>query len=203
MTNHTLATDFPKQFIGGSMGPGRRRDEAPPGHLTVRDAAEILGVTEQAIRQRLKRGTLPEMDPKLVTEGGGEPRHYIPREAVERALAERDLPARKADTDEVRLNSDRRAAELREAIDRNTQELRAIRANQEGIRGDVRGYFEEAREATQTEQRFQRRTLELMEEQRGRRPGPFPWKRVTAVVVALLLLLVFMNVVALWHVAGG
>ncbi len=56
----------------------------------VREAAEILGVTEQAVRQRIGRDTLPTM-PDAVTEGGDEPRYYIPREAVEKAVEEAKL----------------------------------------------------------------------------------------------------------------
>ena len=61
-------------------GPGRRREEAPEGYATVREAAELLGVTRQAIRQRIDRGTLPTMT--QATEGGGEQRYYVPWEAL-------------------------------------------------------------------------------------------------------------------------
>jgi hypothetical protein len=69
---------------------GRPKDQAPAGHVTVREAAEMYGVTEQAVRQRIKRGTLPIFTATTTTPGK-ELRHYIPREAVEEELKNREL----------------------------------------------------------------------------------------------------------------
>lgn len=64
---------------------GRPKDQAPEGHVTVREAAERLGVTQAAIRQRVKRGTLRTLITTTSTRGK-ELRYYIPIEALEEAL---------------------------------------------------------------------------------------------------------------------
>ncbi|HJQ29278.1 MAG TPA: helix-turn-helix domain-containing protein [Rubrobacter sp.] len=59
---------------------GRISEQAPKGHITVREASEILGVSDQAIRNRIERGTLVTKEVPLP--GGGR-RHYLPRSVIE------------------------------------------------------------------------------------------------------------------------
>lgn len=84
--------------------PGRPRTEAPAGYVTVSEAAALLGVSDAAIRRRMDRGTLPfETEPQETASGKQEVRIYIPREAIEKAMSEKMLPATKEDTSEVRV----------------------------------------------------------------------------------------------------
>jgi predicted transcriptional regulator len=65
--------------LGKGVTIGRPRDKAPQGYVTVRETAEILGVSEQAVRRRMDRGTLPQRTETLQS---GEIRRYVPREAL-------------------------------------------------------------------------------------------------------------------------
>jgi predicted transcriptional regulator len=69
--------------------PGRPKDQAPPGHLTVREAARMLEITPSAVRQRIANGSLAV---RPTTTKRKERRYYIPRAAVVEAL-EKDREA--------------------------------------------------------------------------------------------------------------
>jgi excisionase family DNA binding protein len=62
------------------LSRGRPIDHAPQGRVTVREAAQILGVSESAVRGRIERGTLPAKEVPL---SSGERRYYLPRSMVE------------------------------------------------------------------------------------------------------------------------
>jgi hypothetical protein len=59
---------------------GRPRDQAPKGRVTVREAAQILGVSESAVGGRIERGTLSAKEVPLQS---GERRYYLPRDVIE------------------------------------------------------------------------------------------------------------------------
>ena len=81
------------------MGPGRPPDHAPEGFYTVTEASKLLGITPAAVRGRIERGTLPTKESHHLTEGL-ETRHYIPKEPVDKEVAEKNLPANRAQVDE-------------------------------------------------------------------------------------------------------
>ena len=61
---------------------GRPRDVGGPGFVTITEAAEALGVTYQAIRNRMTAGTIPYEQHVE----GGRPSYRIPREWLEREV---------------------------------------------------------------------------------------------------------------------
>lgn len=72
---------------------GRPKDQAPPGHLTVREAAQMLGITASAVRQRIENGSLTARITTTKRKTRNERRYYIPKENVVDAL-ERDRELR-------------------------------------------------------------------------------------------------------------
>jgi DNA-binding XRE family transcriptional regulator len=68
---------------------GRPRVQAPPGYVTVPEAAEIWGVSPETIRNRMKNGTL---DGKVDTLTSGERRYYARKSAVEKYLTGNGAP---------------------------------------------------------------------------------------------------------------
>ncbi len=62
---------------------GRPREQAPLGYITVSDAAEILGVSSETIRNRVRNKTL---DGKAGNLPSGERRYYVRKSAVEKRL---------------------------------------------------------------------------------------------------------------------
>jgi hypothetical protein len=68
---------------------GRPKDQAPPGHLTVREAAQMLEITASAVRQRIENGSLAAHTKPTRRK---EPRYYIPKKNVVEAI-EKDREA--------------------------------------------------------------------------------------------------------------
>lgn len=160
---------------------GRPREQAPDGHVTVREGAEILGISKQALRGRIERGSL-EAD-RIVLESG-EARYYIPKEELERArgLLRSELNI-KEEAEGIRLNSASLArgilSELRgtrEAIsnqlDRNhsehTKHILMLAANQEKILGKVGDAVEEFAAMAAAERNFQERLITALDDERER-----------------------------------
>lgn len=170
--------------------PGRPRTEAPAGYVTVSEAAALLGVSDAAIRRRMDRGTLPfETEPQETASGKQEVRIYIPREAIEKAMSEKMLPATKEDTSEVRVQMSeatelvlRRFSEglagLREGQGEVKQAIESQRADVLAKLGEMDRRMTQAIEimldAAQHEKEYQRRVLELMERVEDKRR---PWWR--------------------------
>ena len=65
---------------------GRPRETAPPGHFTIREAANLLGVKQQALYNRMNRKTIPFKEVPL---HNGQTRYYITEEVIEEELAKR------------------------------------------------------------------------------------------------------------------
>lgn len=128
---------------------GRPRQAAPEGYMTPREVGDALGVTEGAIRGRIHRGTIPIMPPEDAGETpAGEQRYYIPNSWVEHELAMRNLPASRADTDEVALLSERLGAELKGVIE---QGFEVIGRKIDRQREEVLAELTEQREAVLAE----------------------------------------------------
>ena len=102
---------------------GRRRDVAPEGYVTVREAAERLGVSEQAVRQRVQRGTLEVLD---ATTPGGETRYYIPKEAIEEAERKRRGEEARVSSAVGQVGVDELVARLDELSERQERTERII-----------------------------------------------------------------------------
>jgi DNA-binding XRE family transcriptional regulator/predicted transcriptional regulator len=102
---------------------GRPKDKAPSGHVTVSEAAELLGVTPQAIRNRMVRKTLPAL---AVPNQSGENRYYIPRASVEESLMRnsetQSLSRNQADVSELVARLDA-LSERQENIERLVAEV--------------------------------------------------------------------------------
>lgn len=149
---------------------GRPRDRAPEGYLTVREAADLLGITQPAVRQRIKRGTLP-------TRPGDAAHHYIPREAIEQEIQ----LAMAETTDEVAVRSNRNTelvlealAELNAAVcaqreevtaglDKITERFEKLQTNQEEIKAGLGQALQIMREQAEREQVYQDRMMALFE----------------------------------------
>jgi hypothetical protein len=62
---------------------GRPHTQAPPGYITVPEAAEILGVSAQTVRNRINNKSLPGKIAPLLS---GERRYFVERKAVQEGL---------------------------------------------------------------------------------------------------------------------
>jgi DNA-binding XRE family transcriptional regulator len=91
---------------------GRPRDKAPPGYVTVRQAADYFGVSEQAIRNRIRDGALPAKEARR--EGTRERRYYVPESALVDGTTAEEAPmsAREA----TLAAKDETIAELRQRV---------------------------------------------------------------------------------------
>jgi flagellar biosynthesis/type III secretory pathway protein FliH len=65
---------------------GRIQNQAPPGHFTVRDVAQMLGITPTAVRMRISNGSLEAL--RETKKGSMERRYYIPKTVAEDAVRE-------------------------------------------------------------------------------------------------------------------
>jgi hypothetical protein len=179
------------------MSVGRPRDQAPEGYLTIREAAEILEITDQAIRNRIKRGTLPSRE---VVHGENETRRYIPKESIQRALQEKTLPATRSDTDEMvhlmESLAQRMLAQIVGEVVENRDTLRdAILSQEKKVTGaidnqrrqvterldllveDMHRAIEIMQQAAQREKELQERMLKLFEIQAEQRIWWEKWQQ--------------------------
>jgi excisionase family DNA binding protein len=62
---------------------GRQHTQAPPGYITVPEAAEVLGVSAQTVRNRINNKSLPGKIAPLLS---GARRYYVERKAVQEGL---------------------------------------------------------------------------------------------------------------------
>jgi DNA-binding transcriptional MerR regulator len=173
-------------------GPGRPKESAPEGYVTIPEAAEKLGITTSAVRGRIERGTLKAEEP--IVEGHGV-RQYIPERELEKALR---LKKQRDDgvTQEDLVELDRtQAIHVRDVLDalggwaetiraeverQHTQlvplseeglenqrrllgQIEAVLNNQEEIFRFVREATAKMQEAARREEEFQRQNIELNE----------------------------------------
>lgn len=100
--------------------------------MTIREAAEALGVTQQAIRSRITNGTMEQfVDP----ESGGV---RVRREVIEQEAAGKHGPATRADTGEIDLLMQERTEFLVERLtDMGGQMLGALSDGDDKITGAI------------------------------------------------------------------
>lgn len=73
---------------------GRQPEFAPDGYMTPREVGARLGITASAVRERIRRGTMPVGGKDIVSQGG-EGRYYVPASWVEEELKRREeVPTR-------------------------------------------------------------------------------------------------------------
>jgi predicted ArsR family transcriptional regulator len=112
---------------------GRKPETAGEGYMTIQEAADALGITTNAIRGRLQRGTLEGRSYQRETSSGTiETRYEVLQSAVEKELAERSRLATREDV----------AGEVaplgEEMRDLARQILSEIQANRETVSGSIR-----------------------------------------------------------------
>lgn len=166
---------------------GRPRDTAPKGFVTVREAADLLGISGAAVRQRIKRGALPSEEGHVSDRL--ESRHYIPHEAIEREIIEKGLPANRghveASAETVIARVEMAIEEAAEAVRLQDEHVSArldkLRRGQEEIKAQVSGAVSLLREAAELEKEYQRRMIAMLdreaERQREREEKGLPERR--------------------------
>jgi len=164
---------------------GRSRDVGDVRFATVAEAAEALGVTAQAIYNRIKHRTIPYE--QHIDEATARPSYRIPRDWLEREVA-RKVSSAPASSAELAHEGEMRAAEIiatfvehAEAIRNEIEiqhtklepllvklggQLEAIRANQGEMYKQIRTAVARAEEANRREREFQTSNLELAKENR-------------------------------------
>lgn len=162
---------------------GRSRDVGDPSFATVTETAEALGVTGQAIYNRIKANTIPYE--QHVDEATGRPSYRIPREWLDREVQRRASSA-PASSAELAHEGEVRAAEIiatfiqyAEAIRNEVEvqhtkiepvlielkgQLETIENNQTQIYKQVREFVARAEEENRRESEYQERNLQLQEE---------------------------------------
>ena len=164
------------------MGPGRPPDHAPEGFYTVTEASKLLGITPAAVRGRIERGTLPTKEDHHLTEGL-ETRHYIPKEPVDKEVAEKNLPANRAQVDErtsavvdkldtMTLAARAERAAILRAVENQDEHISGrldnVLANQEGLRKGLEEAIRVMREAADREKVYQDKVISMIDREAER-----------------------------------
>jgi excisionase family DNA binding protein len=138
---------------------GRKREHGSRDWLTPREVADILGVSRQAIYNRIENKTI--RFEQHIEEPSGEVRYLIPRGAVA-------PPANLAESDDRNAE---RAIRVEDTVKLGVKE---ILQNQSAIIGLVREMKEAQREAidtlkeqADTEKAYQQNVVSIMEDMRG------------------------------------
>lgn len=102
----------------GGTRPGQR----PGRRLTQREAAEVLGISPEAVRKRIKRGTLP-------SEKGEDGRRYVWVDtAPDESRTEPEVEGTRALVEEMRGRIESLERQLERAEDRDRENRRIIAA---------------------------------------------------------------------------
>lgn len=168
------------------MSAGRPRDHGTDEWMTVREAADALRVTQQAIRNRIKAGTL-DYDLQ-VEEGATKPSYRIRRAPIEAEAERKKDHTTQGDLLRMEDHSEARTESVLEAFDAGIERIAKAIENQEGeltelaealreelvrlsgqleaIQHNQREVFEEARksearvqEAVRVEKEYQQQSL--------------------------------------------
>jgi excisionase family DNA binding protein len=138
-------------------GPGRPREHGEGDWLTIQQAADRLGVTYQAIYQRIQRGTIAYDE--WIEEGERRPHLRIPLSAIDGNVESKELDQRNADRtmriEGVLSDGLKQVLENQEKLMR---QLAIATENQEAA-------TEIMREQANTEKAFQERIISFIENQ--------------------------------------
>jgi hypothetical protein len=139
----------------------------PQGYVGTPEAARLLRVTQQTIRNRIRAGTLTGSE---VQYPDGERRYYVERPSLDLELSRRGQVARYENIAEYSQtladHFTRQAEMLRDSMEaQNTQYSRRLE-NMEQNQRDIAAKLNEAvdilRESAEREQRFQEDVLDLL-----------------------------------------
>jgi len=141
--------------------------KAPQGYVGTPEAARLLGVTQQTIRNRIRAETLKG---KEVQYPDGERRYYVERSSLDLELSRRGQVARYenvADFSQTLADhSARQAKMLRDAMEAQNGEflrrLEDMEHNQKDIAAKLNEAVDILRESAEREKRFQEGVLDLL-----------------------------------------
>jgi hypothetical protein len=88
----------------------------------VREAAEVLGISEQAVRRRMDRGTLPQRTETLQS---GEIRRYVPREVLN-AARKHEVAAKEEAEPTVAEEIAKRLGALTERLEQDAEQRQEV-----------------------------------------------------------------------------
>jgi len=163
---------------------GRSRDVGEPGFATVTEASEALGVTGQAIYNRIKADTIPYE--QHIDEATGRPSYRIPRDWLEREVERRKaMPEASRELDKqmnhrteevllafaegvetIRAEVEIQHTKLEPLLVRVAGQLEAIKAAQAVMYKQSREALGRAEEEGRREREYQQHNLELAKENR-------------------------------------
>lgn len=183
----------------------RPKDHAPPGYTTVREAAQILGVSEQAIRARMGRGTLPERVEHLES---GETRRYVLREALNGVKGNGNGPATKDDAAEISLANAIHAEEIVRGLTDEMNRRADIaegqrRASVEKIQAiqSVTAHIDRAIVDTLEETKVQTELLtEILKREMARPTDYKGWRIIAGVIVACAIMAVLLLILIAFEI---
>ena len=141
--------------------------KAPQGYVGTPEAARLLRVTQQTIRNRIRAGTLKGKD---VEYQDGERRYYVERPSLDLELSRRGQVARYENiadySQAIADHSTRQARMLRDAIEDQNAEysrrLQDMELNQKDIAAKLNEAVDILRETAGREKRFQEDVLDLL-----------------------------------------
>jgi predicted transcriptional regulator len=141
--------------------------KAPQGYVGTPEAARLLGVTQQTIRNRIRAGTLEGQE---VQYPDGERRYYVERPSLELELSRRGQVARyenMADYSQPPADHFSRQTEmLRDAMQAQNAEysrrLEGIEDNQREIAAKLNEAVDILRKSAEREERYQEVVLDIL-----------------------------------------
>ena len=146
------------------MAAGKK---APQGYVGTPEAARLLGVTQQTIRNRIRAETLKG---KEVRYPDGERRYYVERPSLDLELSRRGQVARYENVaDYSQTLADhftRQASMLRDAMEAQNSEyarrLEDVELHQKDVAAKLNEVVDILRKSAEREQRFQEDVLALL-----------------------------------------
>ena len=140
--------------------------KAPQGYVGTPEAARLLGVTQQTIRNRIRAGTLQG---KEVQYPDGERRYYVEQPSLDLEISRRGQVARYENVAEYSQtladHFTRQATMLRDAINSRNAEysrrLEDMANNQKEMSAKLNEAVDILRESADREKRFQKDLLDL------------------------------------------
>ena len=187
------------------MSSGRPQEEAPEGFVTVREAAEILGRSPQMVRNYYRSGRLEGQE--FLNEKQ-EQRYHISIESLQEFAREAGVATsgdvRESAQEVERLSRDLASRIIEEIVSNRetvSGRLDDLIENQRALAKEMNEANRDAREAAQTEKRYQEDVIRRMDrfasmveeqqrltrEQQERETNYLPWKIGVILIVILLV----------------